>query len=71
MSSPSGDITQSVAGKILAIQEWAGAIRKALLLYASPEALAHFRLNGMSADHSWDQAAQNYLAMYEDVLHGP
>ncbi len=49
----------------------AAAIRKALLLYTSPEALAHFRLNGMSADHSWDQAAQNYLAMYEDVLHGP
>ncbi len=49
----------------------AAALRKALALYAVPEGLAHFRANGMTADHSWDQAAIQYLAMYEDVLHGP
>lgn len=47
------------------------ALRKALVLYGAPPVLAHFRSNGMRADHSWDQAAKQYLAMYEDVLHGP
>lgn len=49
----------------------AAALRKAMELYAVPDAFDHFRRNGMAADHSWDKAAVNYLAMYEDVLHGP
>lgn len=47
------------------------ALHKALAVYAAPDVLAHFRANGMAADHSWDKAALNYLALYEDVLHGP
>lgn len=47
------------------------AFRKALAVYAAPEVLAHFRANGMAVDHSWDKAAVKYLALYEDVLHGP
>lgn len=47
------------------------ALRKALGLYAAPEALAHFRQNGMTADFSWGKSAAKYLALYEEVLHGP
>ena len=41
------------------------AIRKALILYKNPEALQHFRQNGMSANFSWDRTAAEYLAVYE------
>lgn len=47
------------------------ALRKSLAIYSDPQVLAHFRANGMTADHSWDKAAVKYLALYEDVLHGP
>jgi starch synthase len=47
------------------------AMRKALAVYQDPEALHHLRLNGMTADFSWDKQAKEYLRLYGDVLHGP
>jgi starch synthase len=43
----------------------AKGIRKALALFEEPEALAHFRLNGMAADFSWDRTVTQYLQAYE------
>jgi starch synthase len=47
------------------------AMRKALAVYQDPEALHHLRLNGMTADFSWEKQAKEYLRLYGDVLHGP
>ena len=49
----------------------AWAISKALALYADPAAFAHFRRNAMTRDFSWDRQADEYLRLYEDILHGP
>jgi starch synthase len=46
----------------------AKAIRKALALYAEPEAMAHFRVNGMKADFSWARSAGAYVAAYEAAI---
>jgi starch synthase len=43
----------------------AKGIRKALALFEEPEALAHFRLNGMAADFSWDRTVTQYLQAYQ------
>ena len=42
----------------------AKGIRKALALYAEPEALHRFRLNAMAADFSWDRTVASYLEVY-------
>ncbi len=47
------------------IRALAKAIRKALILYQNPEALMHFRQNGMQVNFSWDRTAEEYLAVYE------
>ena len=47
------------------------AWRKALALFTHPVGLQHFRLNGMTADFSWDRQAKHYLDLYREVLHGP
>jgi starch synthase len=46
----------------------AKAIRKALVLYADPELLRHFRKNGMQADFSWDNSARQYLHLYRSMM---
>jgi starch synthase len=46
----------------------AKGIRKALALYAEPELLAHYRINGMTADFSWEKTARKYLAEVYDRL---
>jgi starch synthase len=43
----------------------AKGIRKALALFEEPEALKHFRLNGMAADFSWDRTVAQYLQAYQ------
>ncbi|HRI14856.1 MAG TPA: glycogen synthase GlgA [Verrucomicrobiota bacterium] len=48
----------------------ANALRKAIALFAQPEALNHFRQNGMHADLSWTRQAARYVELYEEVLHG-
>jgi starch synthase len=46
----------------------AKAMRKALVLYADPELLEHFRVNAMQADFSWEQSALQYLQLYQELL---
>ena len=46
------------------------AIRKALALYAEPELLERFRLNGMAADFSWDRTVAEYQRVYQRALRG-
>ena len=46
----------------------AKGIRKALALYAEPELLRHYRLNGMTAEFSWEKTARKYLEAYERIL---
>jgi starch synthase len=45
----------------------AKALRKALTIYADPVLLAHFRMNGMAKDFSWDRTAGDYLKVYHRV----
>jgi len=45
----------------------AQAIRKALALYAAPDALLQFRRNAMGADFSWGQTARRYLELYRNA----
>jgi starch synthase len=49
----------------------AKAIRKALVIYADPELLEHFRVNGMQADFSWEKSAAQYLQFYRELLARP
>ncbi|MCP5525311.1 MAG: glycogen synthase GlgA [Verrucomicrobiales bacterium] len=46
----------------------AGAMRKALALWAEPEALAHYRRNGMQADFSWKRSVKEYVDLYRGLL---
>ncbi|HXT11092.1 MAG TPA: glycogen synthase GlgA [Candidatus Angelobacter sp.] len=46
----------------------AKAIRKALALYGEPELLRHYRLNGMSADFSWETTARKYTEVYGSLV---
>ena len=46
----------------------AKGIRKALALYAEPELLQHYRVNGMSADFSWEKTAKEYEKIYHRVI---
>jgi len=48
----------------------AKAIRKALVLYAEPELLRHYRTNGMTAEFSWERTTAAYLDVYRRVLNG-
>lgn len=47
----------------------AHAIRKAMTIYADPPFLDHLRRNGMKADFSWDRQANEYVTLYEHLLH--
>jgi starch synthase len=40
------------------------AIRKALAVYAEPELLHRFRINGMRADFSWERTAHEFLKVF-------
>ncbi|HEX4264502.1 MAG TPA: glycogen synthase GlgA [Verrucomicrobiae bacterium] len=46
----------------------AKGIRKALALYAEPELMMHYRLNGMTVDFSWEKTARKYSEVYENIL---
>jgi starch synthase len=46
------------------VRALARAIRKALMLYSEPRALAQFRRNAMRADFSWERTAQQYLKTF-------
>jgi len=42
-------------------------MEKALLFYRNPTLMKHFLKNGMTADHSWNQSASEYMALYEKI----
>lgn len=46
----------------------AKAMRKALAVYGTPELLAVFRRNAMTADFSWERTAGEYLAAYRRAI---
>jgi starch synthase len=50
------------------VRALAKAIRKALVLYRSPELLMHMRKNAMRADFSWDRTSKEYINAYERIL---
>jgi starch synthase len=52
------------------VRALAKAVRKALVLYQSPELLAHLRVNAMRADFSWDRTSQSYVELYQRILAG-
>ncbi len=41
---------------------------ESLLAYHGPELWRRLQINGMSADHSWDRAAHQYLEAYQKVV---
>lgn len=46
----------------------AKGIRKALALYAEPELLTHYRVNGMTMDFSWERTAKEYERVFTRVI---
>lgn len=46
----------------------AKAMRKALALWAAPEALALYRRNGMQADFGWKRSVRQYVELYRRLL---
>jgi starch synthase len=50
------------------VRALAKAIRKALVLYQSPELIAHMRRNAMRADFSWERTGREYVRLYERIL---
>jgi len=46
----------------------AKGIRKALALFAEPELLKHYRINGMTVDFSWEKTARKYVEVYQRLL---
>jgi starch synthase len=46
-------------------QALAKGMRKALALYAEPDLLLKFRLNGMGTDFSWDRTAAEFVQVYQ------
>ena len=48
----------------------AGAIRKALVLFRTPELFTQMRKNGMAADFSWDRTTVEYEKVFRQALAG-
>ena len=53
------------------VRALAKAIRKALVLFQTPELLEHYRRNGMRADFSWQRTAESYIEVYQRVIGKP
>lgn len=45
-------------------------IYEALFAYADPETWRRIQLNGMAEDNSWENAARNYVTLYQKTLGG-
>lgn len=45
-----------------------GAIKKALDCYRNPELWRQLQINGMRREFSWDKSAQEYQALYQDLV---
>ena len=48
----------------------AKAMRKAIVLYETPDLLEHYRRNAMRADFSWERTAAEYVRIYEEAITG-
>lgn len=46
------------------------AIKRALILYSSPETWKRLQINAMNKDFSWQRSAEKYLALYEKLEAG-
>jgi starch synthase len=46
----------------------AKSIRKALALFAEPNLLLHYQLNGMAADFSWERTAEKFVDTYRRAI---
>jgi starch synthase len=44
------------------------AIRKALVLYRTPQLLAQMQANAMRADFSWGRTSREYVSAYQGIL---
>jgi len=53
------------------VRALAKAIRKALVLYQTPELLEHYRANALRADFSWQRTAKNYVEVYDRIIRKP
>ena len=51
-------------------QALAKGIKKATALYEVPALLRRFRVNGMSADFSWERTSKQFIDVYERMLSG-
>ncbi len=52
------------------VRALAKAIRKALVLYADPALVEHYRRNGMARDFSWERTAAVYQGLYQRLPGG-
>jgi len=43
------------------------AIKRAVLLYSQPDNWKQMQINGMQKDFSWQQSAEQYLALYKQL----
>jgi len=43
------------------------AIKRTLILYSSPDAWKKMQINAMNKDFSWQNSAEQYLALYENL----
>ena len=46
----------------------AKAIRKALVLYQTPDLMTHMRRTGMLADFSWARTSKKYVEIFDRLL---
>jgi starch synthase len=68
------DLTEDAAGatgikfREYSVRALAKAIRKALVLYQSPEHFAVMRRRGIAADFSWDRTCEEYTRIFKRVV---
>jgi starch synthase len=66
--SESADLADGIKFVEYSSSALAKSIRKALALYAEPELLTHYRINGMTMDFSWDRTTKEYEKVFERVI---
>jgi starch synthase len=62
------DAANGIKFDLYSSQALAKAFRKALALYQEPELLQRFRLNGMTANLSWERTAEGFKEVYARAL---
>ena len=67
----SAELADGIKFQEYSVRALAKSIRKALILYADADLLAHYRHNAMAADFSWDRTAEAYDGIYEMMVPEP